>query len=104
MTLLQNKNNVLPLDKSSTQKIAVIGPNADDEEVLWGNYNGTPIRTITILDGMKSKTNSDRIFYDKAVDLVDNKVMVSYFSNGESDNNPGFKATYWNHPILRESR
>jgi len=98
MTLLQNKNSVLPLDKSSTKKIAVIGPNADDEKVLWGNYNGTPIRTITILDGIKSKTNPDRIFYDKAVDLVDNKVMVSYFSKVKSDNKPGFKATYWNHP------
>ena len=48
MTLLQNKNNVLPLNKS-TKKIAVIGPNADNEPMLWGNYNGTPIRTITIL-------------------------------------------------------
>lgn len=32
MTLLQNKNNVLPLDKSA--KIAVIGPNADDADAL----------------------------------------------------------------------
>lgn len=98
MTLLQNKNNVLPLDKSSAQKIAVIGPNADNEEMLWGNYNGTPIRTITILDGIESKIGSDHIFYDKAVDLVDDKVMVSYFSKGKSDNKAGFKATYWNHP------
>src|SRR5690606_16841223 len=49
MTLLQNKNNILPLNKS-INKLAVIGPNADDEPMLWGNYNGTPVRTITILD------------------------------------------------------
>ncbi|WP_016778131.1 xylan 1,4-beta-xylosidase [Anaerophaga thermohalophila] len=98
MTLLQNKNNVLPLDKSSTEKIAVIGPNADDEEMLWGNYNGTPIRTITILDGIKTKVPSDNILYDKAVDLVDDKVTVSYFSKGKIDQKQGFKATYWNHP------
>ena len=54
MTLLQNKNNVLPLSKS-IRKIAVIGPNADDKPMLWGNYNGTPNQTITILDGFKSK-------------------------------------------------
>ena len=54
MTLLQNKNNILPL-KKSIKKIAVIGPNADNETMLWGNYNGTPVRTITILDGIKSK-------------------------------------------------
>ena len=98
MTLLQNKNNVLPLDKSSTEKIAVIGPNADDEVMLWGNYNGTPIRTITILDGIKTKVPSDNILYDKAVDLVDDKVTISYFSKGKIDQKQGFKATYWNHP------
>ena len=41
MTLLQNKNNVLPLKKSA-KKIAVVGPNADNEPMLWGNYNGKP--------------------------------------------------------------
>ena len=45
MTLLQNKGNILPL-KKSIKKIAVIGPNAADKPVLWGNYNGTPVRTI----------------------------------------------------------
>ena len=39
MTLLQNKNNILPLSKSG-KKVAVIGPNADDEMLMWGNYNG----------------------------------------------------------------
>ena len=47
MTLLQNKNDVLPLSKK-INKIAVIGPNADDKPLMWGNYNGTPIKTITI--------------------------------------------------------
>lgn len=98
IVLLQNKNKVLPLDKSSINKIAVVGPNADDEVVLWGNYNGTPIRTITVLDGIKSKVPHDNIFYDKAVDLVDDKVMVSYVSKGKIDQKQGFKATYWNHP------
>ncbi|HLW06133.1 MAG TPA: xylan 1,4-beta-xylosidase [Marinilabiliaceae bacterium] len=98
MTLLYNKNNTLPLSKSSVEKIAVIGPNADDAEMLWGNYNGTPVRTITILEGIKSKISSDKIFYDKAVDLIDDKVTISYFSRGSIDGKQGFKATYWNHP------
>jgi beta-glucosidase len=46
MTLLQNKNNILPLNRSIT-RVAVIGPNANDKPMLWGNYNGTPVRTIT---------------------------------------------------------
>jgi beta-glucosidase len=95
MTLLQNKNNVLPLNKSM-KKIAVIGPNADNGPMLWGNYNGTPIRTITILNGIKSKLATDAVVYDKACDLVENKVTQSYFSKTSVDGKKGFKATYWN--------
>lgn len=95
MTLLQNKNNVLPLSKS-VKKIAVIGPNADNEPMLWGNYNGTPVRTITILDGIKTKLPEKKILVDKGCDLVEDKVTESYFSKCLMDGKAGFKATYWN--------
>lgn len=97
MTLLQNKNNILPLSKGQ-DRIAVIGPNADDEPMLWGNYNGTPVRTISILDGITSKIGEKSIVYDKACDLVEDKVTQSYFSQISFDGKPGFKATYWNTP------
>ncbi len=95
MTLLQNKDDVLPLSKS-IKKIAVIGPNADNEPMLWGNYNGTPVRTISILNGIKSKVSEEKIIYDKAVDHVDDKVTNSYFSQFRSGDKQGIKATYWN--------
>jgi beta-glucosidase len=100
MTLLQNKNDILPLEKS-INKIAVIGPNADDEPMLWGNYNGKPIRTITILDGIKSKLSDDKVFYDRGCDLVEDKVTESYFSKCSIDGKKGFKATYWNNAELK---
>jgi len=100
MTLLQNKNNILPL-KKSLKKLAVIGPNADDEPMLWGNYNGKPIRTITILDGITSKLVANKIVYDRACDLVEDKVTESYFHQCSIDGKKGFKATYWNN-INRE--
>jgi beta-glucosidase len=95
MTLIQNKNNLLPL-KKSIKKIAVIGPNADSEPVLWGNYNGTPVRTITILDGITSKLPADKILYDKGCELVDNNSIESYIPNCSFAGTKGFKATYWN--------
>jgi beta-glucosidase len=95
MTLLRNKNDILPL-KKSINRLAVIGPNADDEPVLWGNYNGKPIRTITILEGIASKLSADKILYDKACDLVEDKVTETYFSKCSMDGRKGFKATYWN--------
>ena len=95
MTLLQNNNNILPL-KKSVKKIAVLGPNADNATMLWGNYNGTPIRTISILKGIETKLSPNKVLYDKACDLVENKVTQSYFSHTSFDGKKGFKATYWN--------
>jgi beta-glucosidase len=95
MTLLQNKNKILPL-KKSIKKIAVIGPNADNAQMLWGNYNGVPIRTITILDGIISKLSADNVLYDKGCELVDDKVIETYVSKCSYNGEKGFKATYWN--------
>jgi len=97
MTLLQNKDDILPLSKS-IRKVAVIGPNADDKEMLWGNYNGTPVRTISILDGIKSQLSAEQILYDKGCDLVEDKVTESYFSQCSSEGKSGIKAMYWNNP------
>lgn len=52
IVLLQNRDEVLPLPKS-IKSLAVIGPNADDVEVLLGNYNGFPAEPITPLRGLK---------------------------------------------------
>ncbi len=95
MTLLQNNKQVLPIAKSA-KRIAVIGPNADNEPMLWGNYNGTPVSTTSILEGITNKLSAKNIVYDKACDLVDNKVTESYFSKLIADGKTGFKATYWN--------
>ncbi|MCU0388310.1 MAG: glycoside hydrolase family 3 C-terminal domain-containing protein, partial [Chitinophagaceae bacterium] len=69
---------------------------ADDEPMLWGNYNGRPVSTITILDGIGTKLSSRNIIYDKACDLVENKVTQSYFSFTQMNGRKGFTATYWN--------
>lgn len=97
MTLLQNNNNILPLNKS-IGKLAVIGPNADNEPMLWGNYNGTPVKTITIKDGIESKISETNIFYDKACDLVEDKVTQSYFDQFSFEGKKGMKVTFWNNP------
>jgi beta-glucosidase len=95
MVLLQNKNNILPLSKS-VKKIAVIGPNANDEPMLWGNYNGWPSSTTTILEGVQSKLPPDRIFYAKGCDLIEDMITQSLFENCSMDGQKGMKATYWN--------
>jgi beta-glucosidase len=53
MVLLKN-NNTLPLNKN-LKKVAVIGPNANEIDVLLGNYNGYPSKAISPLQGIKNK-------------------------------------------------
>jgi len=52
IVLLKNDGPVLPLG-SGIRSIAVIGPNADDVDVLLGNYNGTPSDPVTPLAGIR---------------------------------------------------
>jgi len=52
IVLLENRGEILPLPKS-IKSLAVIGPNADDVEVLLGNYNGFPADPITPWRGLK---------------------------------------------------
>jgi beta-glucosidase len=54
IVLLKNENDTLPL-KKDIKTIAVIGPNADADTVLFGNYNGQPTRSVTPLAGIKAK-------------------------------------------------
>ena len=52
MVLLRN-NGILPL--KGDEKIALIGPNADDAEMQWGNYNPVPKTTVTLLNAMQAR-------------------------------------------------
>lgn len=96
MTLLQNGNGLLPLSKKS--RIAVIGPNADEKTMLWGNYNGTPVSTVTILEGIRNKVGKSKVTYLRGCDLVNDKILESYLGQCSIDGKPGIKATFWNNP------
>ena len=77
MVLLSNKNNTLPLSKD-LKKVAVMGPNANDSVMLWANYNGTPTKTITILEGIQSKLPAGSVVYDKVCDHVNDQGFTDY--------------------------
>jgi beta-glucosidase len=81
--LLKNKDKILPLDKKT--KIAVIGPNADDEKSILGNYHGTPLKTVTVLEGIRNYLSKE-VMYSKGCEMltVDDDCMYAdsktYFS------------------------
>jgi beta-glucosidase len=98
IVLLQNKNNILPLQKNK-EKIAVIGPNADDAPMMWGNYNGMPNHTITILDGIKAKQK--KLVYQKGCDLTYDQVMDCQLATRcAADGKKGLKGTFWNNTTM----
>ena len=98
IVLLQNKGNILPLQKNK-EKIAVIGPNADDAPMMWGNYNGMPNHTVTILDGIKAKQK--KLVYQKGCDLTYDQVMDCQLATRcAADGKKGLKGTFWNNTTM----
>jgi len=69
IVLLKNKGGLLPLPKTF-KTVAVIGPNADSEDVLLGNYNGTPSKFVTPLSGIRNKLGAAHVVYAKGCDLT----------------------------------
>ena len=99
IVLLKNENNVLPLTSHhsslTSEKIAVIGPNANNGPMMWGNYNGMPNHTVTILDGIKAKQKN--ILYFPGCDLTYDKVMDCLMGSQCSfEGKKGLKGTFWN--------
>lgn len=95
MTLLMNKDNLLPLKKEGIT-VAVMGPNANDSVMQWGNYNGMPPRTVTILQGLQKALGADKVIYEKGCGWVDRTLIQSVFNWCKSADGPGFSARYWN--------
>ena len=78
MVLLKN-NGLLPLNRN-LKSIAVIGPNADNKEVLLGNYNGIPQELITVLAGITKKLAPEaKVIFDQGVNytqLIEGKSIM----------------------------
>jgi len=70
IVLLKNQHLTLPLSKD-IKTIAVIGPNADDAQSLWGNYSGIPSDPVTVLKGIQNKLGAAAsVLYAKGTDLA----------------------------------
>ncbi|HEV2860575.1 MAG TPA: glycoside hydrolase family 3 C-terminal domain-containing protein [Pyrinomonadaceae bacterium] len=67
VVLLKNEANTLPLRKD-LKTLAVIGPNADAPDVLLGNYNGQPSKSVTPLQGIAEKVApATKVLYSQGV-------------------------------------
>jgi beta-glucosidase len=97
IVLLKNENNTLPL-KKDIRTIAVIGPNADAPEVLLGNYNGQPTRSVTPLEGIRKKVSpSTKVLYSLGATLTGSAgaTVPAQLTPG------GFRGEYFNNKELK---
>jgi beta-glucosidase len=72
IVLLKNEGGLLPLSRE-LENIAVIGPNADDVDVLLGNYNGVPSQPVTPLEGIRRAVSAaTTVLYARGTDVAEN--------------------------------
>ena len=92
IVLLKN-NGVLPL--TSDTKLTVLGANAIDSVMQWGNYSGFATRTITALEGIQQTAPQAR--YVSGCGLTRNEVFESRFAELKTPlGSKGMQATYYN--------
>ncbi len=100
IVLLKNENKILPLSKE-IQKIAVIGPNADNLDVLLSNYNGFPIEAVTLLAGIRNKLPGAEIGYAQGCYHAEDfpflePIPASFLFTNQSLSRNGLNAEYFN--------
>ena len=101
IVLLKN-DSILPLEnrKSAKGRIVVMGPNANDSTMLWGNYNGQPTHTSTILQGIRQYLPQAK--FVQSCTWTRDEVPTSMFGQIVTDDGrPGLQANYWNNEHMQ---
>jgi len=104
IVLLKNAHATLPL-KASVRRIAVVGPSADDPDMLLGNYNGIPSRLITPLQGLQQEYSGKATidfelgstYTAQSSALIPESVLTTGMGN---DAAPGLRAEYFDNAIF----
>ena len=93
MVLLKN-DGTLPL-AAGVQRIAVVGPLADQIRVLEGNYNGTPSRATTALDGIRKQYPSAKVVFEPGTNFLRPPVPVPPDALTTDEGKPGVKVEFF---------
>ncbi|HWZ14724.1 MAG TPA: glycoside hydrolase family 3 C-terminal domain-containing protein [Mucilaginibacter sp.] len=100
IVLLKNQDNLLPLSKK-VKTLAIIGPNADNAEVMLANYHGFPTHVVTPLEGLQRKLPNTSILYAKGCRYADevpslDVIPEKYFYTSAGSHEHGINARYYN--------
>jgi beta-glucosidase len=105
IVLLKNDGAMLPL-KSGMKRIAVIGPSADDDDALLGNYNGFSRKQVAPLEGLRAQFSNAEVRYSMGATYTAQSpapipadalsplagtghgLLAQYFANADLDGTP----------------
>jgi beta-glucosidase len=106
MVLLKNQDQLLPLGKN-IHSIALIGPNADNNDTQGGNYPGRSSKSVSLLEGLQARAAAAGISveYVKGCSVPDlGQDQAALFpipaSAINSGGQPGLKGEYFANPNL----
>ena len=93
IVLLKN-DGTLPF-APNIRKLAVVGPLAESTRVLLGNYNGTPSRTTTALDGIRKQFADAQVTFVPGMNFLRPENVIPTTLLSTSSGEPGLKAEYF---------
>ncbi len=102
MVLLKNENSLLPLDKTKTKSIAIIGPDAYPASVVGGGSAGVrPFTSHSYLEGLAAYLgNSAVVYYESGIPTLGEMADATSFTTDSTGKNPGLNAELFNNPGL----
>ncbi len=102
IVMLKNEGGIMPISPEKYGRIAVIGPNADI--VRLGGYSGTPLETVSILEGIRKKAaGRAEVLFARGCVVVKNEKRNA-FANWKYVNEVELATLEENRPLIDEAR
>jgi beta-glucosidase len=93
MVLLKN-DGVLPV-RANVKRVAVVGPLAESERVLAGNYSGTASRTVTVLEAIQKQFASAQVTYTAGTNFLRQESIIPAAMYSTQDGQAGLIGEYF---------
>jgi beta-glucosidase len=93
MVLLKN-DGVLPLAES-VKRILVVGPLADQTQVLHGNYSGVASHAVSALEGIRKQFPGAQVTFVSGTNFLRPETVIPTSVLSTDDGKPGLKGEYF---------
>ena len=102
ITLLKNEGNLLPLSKTATKSILIVGPNAYPAVPVGGGSAAIePFAATSLLEGLSNYSGTNaKVFYDRGLQTFSDLAIATSFTTAAQNGLPGLLADYFDNNDL----